>query len=154
MAINRFEKVEECEGVDLIRLGFEDKLQRLKVFEKECPSHNYIMVYDIKLNGFDENEDFVYSQNPDLQQNLRNGHTIIEVYDQEDFDTKKATITARKGQQKYYPIRLEDLEDDQVYFMNQNIEGIKNKAQYEEALKNQGLRNYTLSPVFHSFENN
>jgi hypothetical protein len=33
----------------LIELGFLDKMNRIRVFEKECPSINHIMVYDIKL---------------------------------------------------------------------------------------------------------
>ena len=88
LAINRFENVELYEGTDLIRLGFEDEQSRIKVFEKECPSYNHIMVYDIKTSGYEDHEDYLYSANPDLQYNLRKGHTIIEVYDKDDFNIK------------------------------------------------------------------
>lgn len=46
------------------------------------------MVYDIKLSCEDENEDFVYSTNPDLHYNIRRGHTIAEVYDPDNFELK------------------------------------------------------------------
>ena len=62
-------------------------------------------------------------------------------------------MVARKGQQKYYSIRAEDLEEDKEYFMKQDIENIKDQNEYEEVVKNQGLRNYTLGPVFNSFAN-
>ena len=65
----------------------------------------------------------------------------------------KSTIVARKGQHKYYSILAESLEDDETYFANQDIENIKDQAEYEEAVKQQGLRNYTLGPVFNSFAN-
>ena len=46
------------------------------------------MVYDIKLNGNENLCDLVYSYSPELYYNLRRGHTIIEVYDQEDYEIK------------------------------------------------------------------
>ena len=88
LSTNRFENVDIYEGVDLIRLGFEDELKRIMVFEKECPSYKHIMVYDIKTTGFEESEDYLYSAHSDLQYNLRKGHTIVEIYDPENFDIK------------------------------------------------------------------
>ena len=73
---------------DLIKLGFVDEKQRVKVFEKECVAIKHIMVYDVKLNGDKNLVDLVYSYSPDLYYNLRRGHTIIEVYDKDNFETK------------------------------------------------------------------
>ena len=72
----------------LISLGFLDQLGRIKVFEKECPAINHIMIYDIRIKGSDDVVNHVYSTSPDLQNNLRLGHTIAEVYDPTDFNIK------------------------------------------------------------------
>lgn len=72
----------------MIELGFVDELKRVKVFEKECPTINHIMVYDIRLAGTDADEEYTYSSSPDLQYNLRKGHTIAEIYDPTDFSIK------------------------------------------------------------------
>lgn len=85
---NSVMSTEDISKVKLIELGFIDELKRIKVFEKECPALNQIMVYDIKLNSAEDLEDYVYASNPDLQYNLRKGLTIAEIYDQEDFDHK------------------------------------------------------------------
>lgn len=79
---------EEISKVKLIELGFIDELKRIKVFEKECPVMNHIMVYDIRMNEDEDLEDYVYASSPDLQYNLRKGFTIAEIYDQEDFSIK------------------------------------------------------------------
>ncbi len=81
-------KEDPIENTSLIELGFIDKQKRVKVFEKECPSFNFIMVYDIRTSGNKTEEEYIYSSSPDLQYNLRKGHTIVEVYDPNDFNTK------------------------------------------------------------------
>lgn len=82
-------KEDPIDNTNLIELGFVDKSKRVKVFEKECPPFPYIMVYDIKTTAKDASEvDAIYAQSPDLQYNLRKGHTIVEVYDQNDFENK------------------------------------------------------------------
>ena len=73
----------------MIELGFTDKKQRIKVFEKECPAINHIMVYDIRISGDEALEDYTYSHSPEFQYNLRRGYTIAEVYDPKDFEVKK-----------------------------------------------------------------
>jgi len=72
----------------LIELAFIDERKRVRLFEKECPSIPHIMVYDIRLSCHEEQENYIYAQSPDLQYNLRQGHTIAEVYDPEDFNNK------------------------------------------------------------------
>ena len=81
-------KEDPISNTSLIELGFIDERKRVKVFEKECPSYKHIMVYDIKTSGNKFEEDQIYSSSPDLQYNLRKGHTIVEVYDPEDFENK------------------------------------------------------------------
>lgn len=76
------------DNTKMIELGFIDEAKRLKVFEKECPSINHIMVYDLRMSGKDDVEPLMYSSSPDLQYNLRKGHTIAEVYDPNDFNHK------------------------------------------------------------------
>ena len=88
LSVNLLDEVETYEGTKLIQLGFEDEMERVKVFENECPTFKHIMVYDIKIAGTDENEKYVYSFSPDLQYNLRKGHTIVEIYDPNNFDLK------------------------------------------------------------------
>jgi len=77
----------ELSTTEIIELGFVDKESRVKVFEKECPAINHIMVYDVRLAD-EANEDYVYSISPDLQYNLRKGLTIAEVYDPDNFEIK------------------------------------------------------------------
>jgi hypothetical protein len=72
----------------LISLAFLDSLERVKVFEKECPAINHIMIYDIRIKGSDDAVNSVYAISPDLQYNLRLGHTIAEVYDPNDYNVK------------------------------------------------------------------
>lgn len=85
---NNLTQSEEYSTLKLIELGFLDEQKRVKVFEKECPSINHIMVYDIRISGSDENENLVYASSPDLLCNLRRGHTIAEIYDPNDFTIK------------------------------------------------------------------
>lgn len=137
----------------MIELGFVDKSQRVKVFEKECPSLNHIMVYDIKLSSDENQEDFTYSSNPDLQYNLRKGYSICEVYDPENFEIKKYSVIARKGPRKYYNIRFEDLTDDQTYFTTYDPNFAQSHEAFNQLVKDQNVRNYTFQPVFNSLEN-
>lgn len=46
------------------------------------------MVYDLRISGADEDEKYIYSTSPDLQYNLRKGHTIVEIYDPNNFEFK------------------------------------------------------------------
>ena len=132
------------ENTKLIELGFIDKNKRIRVFEKECPSINHLMVYDIRVSG---KEDYVYAHSPDLQYNLRKGHTIVEVYDQEDFTEKKYSVVARKGPRRYYSLRSEDLESDQDYYKLFDVPQPGGEVEYEEIYKGSVFRNYSLALV-------
>lgn len=85
---NNLTQSEAYSTLKLIEIGFLDEQKRVRVFEKECPSINHIMVYDIRLSVTDENEDSVYASRPDLLYNLRRGHTIAEIYDPMNFSIK------------------------------------------------------------------
>ena len=153
-------KEDPIENTKLIELGFIDS-NRIKVFEKECPSLNHIMVYDIRTAGIEENEDYIYASSPDLQYNLRKGHTIVEVYDENDFSINKYSVVARKGPRKYYSLREKDLERDEEYFKKLNsifpsfskydTSSAKNEKDFNEMIRSQIFRNYSLSPVYQSF---
>lgn len=131
-------------------MGFTDPHKRVKVFEKECPTINHIMVYDIRTSGKDELESHIYASSLELQYNLRKGHTIVEVYDPEDFNIKKYSLVARKGPRKYYTLRLEDLQDDDVYFSIFDASLASTEEERKEIIRAHVLRNYALAPVFNS----
>jgi hypothetical protein len=131
-------------------MGFTDPHKRVKVFEKECPTINHIMVYDIRTSGKDELESHIYASSLELQYNLRKGHTIVEVYDPEDFNIKKYSVVARKGPRKYYTLRFEDLQDDDIYFSVFDASLASTEEEHKEIIRSHVLRNYALAPVFES----
>jgi hypothetical protein len=64
----------------------------------------------------------------------------------------KYTCVARKGQFKFYHIHEIDLQKDEQYFAAYNADNAATDEEYDEILKNQSLRNYTLAPVYNAFK--
>jgi hypothetical protein len=138
------------ENTKLIELGFTDQNKRVKVFEKECPSIKHIMVYNIATSGKNKLKSQIYASSPELQYNMRIGHTIAEVYDPADFNNKKYSLVASKGPRKYYSLRLEDLQDDDTYFAASDVSLTKAGNEGDELVRGHVFRNYALAPVYKS----
>ena len=77
----------------------------IKETQEECRVDNSVIVRDLSLVTKASAEDEAFARNPELWLNFRRGNTLLELYDQQDFDKLKQIVIARKGLNKFFDLK-------------------------------------------------
>ena len=105
------EKVKALDTSQLSNISNKNKL--VKEYVGECKIEGSIMVKDIYIESYQKNN--AYLSFNSLWKNVKDGNTLLEIYDRVDYKKLLKTVIARRGQAHIFDLSLSYVSDEHKY---------------------------------------